>query len=121
MALSKEYKIIPLEDHQDYAYLIVLCTSRSPFDYIDDISKELNGAKPCTVVIDQILHAGNTDRRFMTFEYNGSEIESGRFAKISKKSSIRKLSCGFLNEAGLTDSPTLTSVQARMIKKGITI
>jgi len=72
-------------------------------------------------VIDQILHVGNTNKRFMAFEYNGSEIKSGSFVSIRKKSDIRKLSCDFLNEAGLADSPVLTSVQARMIKKGITI
>lgn len=121
MVLDMKYEIVPLENEQIYAYLIIICTSHSPYDYIDDISKDLDTTKLGTILIDQILHVGNTEKRFMAFQYDGNEIKSGSFVTIKKDSKIRKLTCDFLNNTGLVDSPTLTSIQSRMIKKGIAI
>lgn len=74
-----------------------------------------------TILFDQILHVGNTEKRFMTFQFNGNEINNGDFVIIRKDNKIRKLTCDFLNDAGLVDSSVLTSIQSRMIKKGIAI
>lgn len=101
--------------------LVIICTSHSPYDYIDDISKKLDVSKSGAILIDQILHAGNTEKRFMAFEFNGNEIKNGDFVNIKKDSEIRRLTCNFLNDTGLVDSSTLTSIQSRMIKKGIAI
>ena len=119
--MDMKYKIVPLEDEQKYAYLIIICTSHSPYDYIGDISKNLDTAKSGTILIDQILHVGNTEKRFMAFQFNGNEIKNGDFVTVKKDSKIRKLTCDFLNTSGLVDSSTLTSIQSRMIKKGIAI
>jgi len=116
-----KYKIVPLEDEQLYAYLIIICTSHSPYDYIDDISKKLDTTKSGTILIDQILHVGNTEKRFMAFPFNEGQIKNGDFVNIKKNSEIRKLTCNFLNDTGLVDNPILTSIQSRMIKKGIAI
>lgn len=115
------YKIVPLENEQMYVYLIILCSSNSPYDYIGDISKKLDTAKSGAILIDQILHVGNTEKRFMAFQYNGNEIKNGDFVTIKKDSKIRKLTCDFLNTSGLIDDSILTSIQSRMIKKGIAI
>ena len=119
--MDMKYKIIPLEDEQIYTYLIIICTSHSPYDYIDDISKKLDTTKSGTILIDQILHVGNTEKRFMAFQFNGNEIKNGDFVNIKKDSKLRKLTCDFLNDTGLVDSSILTSIQSRMIKKGIVI
>ncbi len=121
MVLDMNYKIVPLEGEQTYAYLIIICTPYSPYDYIGDISKNLDAAKQGTILVDQILHVGNTEKRFMTFQFNGNEINNGDFVSVKKDSKIRKLTCDFLNDTGLVDTPTLTSIQSRMIKKGIVI
>lgn len=121
MVLDMKYKILPLEDEQAYAYLIIICTSHSPYDYIGDISKNLDTTKQGTILVDQILHVGNTEKRFMAFQFNGSEINNGDFVTIKKDNKIRKLTCDFLNDTGLVNSPILTSIQSRMIKKGIAI
>ena len=121
MVLDKKYEIMELEDDQAYAYLIIICTPHSPYDYIGDISKNLNTTKQGTILFDQILHVGNTEKRFMTFQFNGNEINHGDFVIIRKDNKIRKLTCDFLNDAGLVDSSVLTSIQSRMIKKGIAI
>lgn len=119
--MDMKYKIVPLEDELTYAYLIIICTSHSPYDYITDISKELDATRSGTILIDQILHVGNTDKRFIAFQYNGNEIKNGDFVSIKKDSKIRKLTCDFLNDAELVDGSILTSIQSRMIKKGIVI
>ena len=119
--MDMNYKIVPLEGEQTYAYLIIICTPHSPYDYIGDISKNLDAAKQGTILVDQILHVGNTEKRFMTFQFNGNEINNGDFVSVKKDSKIRKLTCDFLNDAGLVDSSVLTSIQSRMIKKGIAI
>jgi len=116
-----KYKIVPLEDGQMYAYLIIICTSHSPYDYIGDISKKLDTTRPGTILIDQILHVGNTEKRFMSFQFNGNELKNGDFVNIKKDSNIRRLTCNFLKDTGLVESSILTSIQSRMIKKGIAI
>lgn len=57
-----KYKIVPLEDEQTYAYLIIICTPHSPYDYIGDISKNLDATRQGTILVDQILHVGNTEK-----------------------------------------------------------
>ena len=115
------YKIVPLEDEQKYIYLVIICNSNSPYDYISDIAKNLDAENTGIILVDQILHVGNTEKRFMEFQYNGSEIKNGDFVNIKKDSKIRKLTCDFLNNTGLIDGSILTSIQSRMIKKGIVI
>lgn len=119
--MDMEYKIVPLENEQAYSYLVIMCTSHSPYDYISDISKKLDASKAGSILIDQILHVGNTEKRFMSFQFNGNELKNSDFVNIKKDSELRKLTCDFLNDTGLVDSPTLTSIQSRMIKKGIAI
>ena len=119
--MDMNYKIVPLEGEQTYAYLIIICTPHSPYDYIGDISKNLDAAKQGTILVDQILHVEKKKKRFMTFQFNGNEINNGDFVSVKKDSKIRKLTCDFLNDTGLVDTPTLTSIQSRMIKKGIVI
>ena len=119
--MDMNYKIVPLEGEQTYAYLIIICTPHSPYDYIGDISKNLDAAKQGTILVDQILHVGNTEKRFMTFQFNGNEINNGDFVSVKKDSKIRKLTCDFLNDTGLVDTPTLTSIQSKKKKKGIVI
>ena len=119
--MDMEYKIVPLENEQLYSYLVIMCTSHSPYDYISDISKKLDASKTCSILIDQILHVGNTEKRFMSFQFNGNELKNSNFVNIKKDSELRKLTCNFLNDTGLVDSPILTSIQSRMIKKGIAI
>lgn len=119
--MDMEYKIVPLENEQTYSYLVIMCTSHSPYDYISDISKKLDASKTGSILIDQILHVGNTAKRFICFQFNGNELKNSDFVTIKKDSELRKLTCNFLNVTGLVDSPTLTSIQSRMIKKGIAI
>ena len=119
--MDMKYKIVPLENEQTYSYLVIMCTSHSPYDYISDIYQKLDVSKAGFILIDQILHVGNTEKWFISFQFNGNELDNCDFVNIKKDREIRRLTCDFLNDSGLVDSPTLTSIQSRMIKKGIAI
>lgn len=119
--MDTKYRIVPLENEPLYSYLVIMCTSHSPYDYINDISQKLDTSKSGFILIDQILHVGNTEKRFISFQFNGNKLKNSDFVNIKRDSKIRKLTCDFLNETGLVDSPILTSIQSRMIKKGIAI
>ncbi len=115
------YKIIPLNDTQEYIYLVILCDSRSPYDYIKDIAHDILKKESGSVLIDQILHVGNTDKRFISFTLNDGELHGGAIAAIPKGSPYRKTTCEFLKENSVMDGSILTSTQKRMINKGIAI
>ncbi len=119
--MDKAYKIVTLPSEKDYSCLVILCNSNSPFDYINDIIRDVKGRMASTILIDQILHVGNTNKRFVALDYDGEKICGSSFALIKKGSSIRKATCDYLNKMDLVESSVLTSVQIRMIKKGVAI
>ena len=119
----KKYNIIKLDNDMEYINLVIMCSANSPFDYIEEIKCDLVkcDAKGI-VIIDQILHVGNTNKRFISMKYENGDFEINHdFANISKGSSLRKISCNSLKENKLIDYSILTSIQKRMINKGIAI
>ena len=59
------YDIFNVEE-QDVKLVIVMKTSESPFDYAADIQEQLkNRGFVGTFLIDELLHSGNTDERFI--------------------------------------------------------
>lgn len=119
--MDKAYKIIPLEN-QEYAYLIILCNANSPYDYINDILKELDGKSSEKVLIDQMLHVGNNEKRFITFKCDDqNSVLEKRFVRIKKDSPLRRTSCEFFRGNEIIENSILSSIQKRMIKKGIVI
>lgn len=116
-----DYQIFPLKDSREYTHLIVLTDPcLSPFDCVDNLSGEpvLNG--PRTVLVDQLLHAGNGRERFLKIPLNDQE-DHADFVHVKKTDPVRKITCDFLRKSGLSNHPALTSVQSRMIGKGIAI
>ncbi len=115
------YKIIPLCIAQEYIYLIILCDSHSPYDYIKDIAHDVLKKGSGNILIDQLLHVGNTNKRFISFTLHDGELHDGVIAAIPKGSPYRKTTCEFLKDNSVMDSSILTSIQKRMINKGIVI
>lgn len=121
----KKYNIIKLDSCLEYNDLIIMCNANSPFDYINEIEEDilkLNDER--VILIDQILHVGNTDKRFIKFSYELDDTKVNRkceFVNIPKRSELREISCNYLKENKLVDYSILTSIQKRMINKGITI
>ncbi|EOU2128457.1 type II toxin-antitoxin system RnlB family antitoxin [Clostridium perfringens] len=119
----KEYNILKLYDDTECINLVIMCNANSPFDYIEMIKDDLIKCKlEGKIIIDQILHVGNTKKRFISMKYeNGEFMINHDFENISKGSLVRRVSCNYLKENKLVDYSILTSIQKRMINKGITI
>ncbi len=118
----KTYKILQLNNDEQYACLIVICTADSPYNYLDVISKEIEKDKLTgKVLIDELLHVGNNSKRFLEFEIVDSGLSNERFVNVSKDSFYREKTCEFYRKSNLLDGSILSSIQKRMISKGIVI
>ena len=119
----KEYNILKLDSNEEYVNLIIMCNANSPFDYMEMIKDDLIKSNiEGKIIIDQILHVGNTNKRFIGIDYKNGNLEINHdFVNISKGSLLRKVSCDYLKENKLIDYSILTSIQKRMIIKGIAI
>lgn len=104
---------------------VILTTPEEPFTLIDDISSYLKNNK-CSgnIIIDQLLHSGNNDERFISGIFNGQTFDkaSFRFEPIKKQAVERKYMCDFLrNDENLLDFSLLTKEQKALIKHGFNI
>lgn len=109
---------------ETYKVLITIFNSDSPLEYLPEIEKKLLSEKIYgNVLIDQILHVGNTQDRFLALciDENGFRKDTMKVVSISKSSQYRKLSCDFLKKTDVFEFSILSSVQKKMIGKGISI
>lgn len=102
--------------------LIVMKTCEPPFNYLSAISQYLKSTSfSGTVVIDQLLHSGNTNERFIVVLFDGEQFlkSSFEFKIIDRRSQIRKYICDFLREdPEAIDFTILNQSQKRLISKG---
>ncbi|MBS7158956.1 MAG: type II toxin-antitoxin system RnlB family antitoxin, partial [Collinsella sp.] len=73
--------------------LVVMKTSEPPFDYLAEIEASLREKHYIGVVmIDELLHSGNTEERFIQGYFDGARFDSGQFAfeLVPKKSKLRE-------------------------------
>lgn len=118
----KAYKLLKLNSDTEYVYLVVMCTANSPYDYLDSISIDLGKINfSGKVLLDQMMHTGNTEKRFIKFDFDKHNLLNGEYVNIKKDSSYRKTVCEYLQNSNYLDGSILTSIQRRMIQKGITI
>lgn len=112
--------------NKENKYIIFSTTYISPLEFIKDIEKELNKImnNSSEVFFDFLLSSGNGNERFGKIVYNGDsfDMNSFEFINIPKKSDLRAFSINYYRdkEENLENS-ILTSVQKKMIKKGIVI
>lgn len=119
----KDFDIIKLD--MDNKILVLICTSESPFSYIKEIANKLreihfNG----TVIIDELLHSGNNEERFIRCIYKDGEFlnESFGFINVPKQSGLRKYICDYLrSDFEYLNLSSLSSVQIKLIKKDCVI
>lgn len=120
----KMYDIIKLED-SEYNGLVIMCSANSPKAYLSLIYSELKEKNVHgKIIIDEILHVGNTNKRFMYFEFNENSLLDDvkiKFVDIKKGNTLRKISCEYLRVNGLVEYSILSSIQKRMINIGIAI
>lgn len=109
---------------ESHKVLITLFNSDSPLEYLQEIEKRLMSEKIYgNVLIDQILHVGNTQERFLSIyiDQNGFAKDTIEILNVPKESIYRKLSCDFLKKTDELEFSILSSVQKKMIRKGIVI
>ena len=117
-----KYKIIKLDNDTAYSYLVVLCSSESPYLYLEEIADELKSKQQTEkILLDQILHVGNNDKRFLEFQFSNKRLIDAKFVNIKKGSIYRVKSCDYLRNYDVLENTILTSIQYRMISKGIVI
>lgn len=119
----KEFNILSLYNNE-YSALITMCISESPLNYLLDIEEELKEKKLYgNMIIDQILHSGNNEERFLTF-YFDKDVNKQlilKFVSIPKTTNVRRIACENLMNLDLLNYSILSSIQRRMIEKGIVI
>lgn len=118
------FDIVSLDD-KDIKILVIMKTSDSPFDFVDELQEQLKTIDFCGLfVIDELLHSGNNEERFISGFFDGNSFDNSkfRFEYIAKKSTIRSYMCNYLqsdlevlNYSGLTDK------QQKLISHGCVI
>ncbi|WP_405316143.1 type II toxin-antitoxin system RnlB family antitoxin [Faecalibacillus faecis] len=121
----KDYKIVSI-DYSEYKVMIFSEEIEHPLSNIKEIEKDLENMnlKNYKVIFDMILCRGNTKYRFIECIFDGHYLQenSMEVLTVNKKHDIRKISTKFLsNNRELVENSILTSVQQRMILKGIAI
>lgn len=113
-------------NNKDYKAIIFSNTYESQLFYLEDITKELKNQKinNCKILFDKILIVGNTSERYTEAIFDGEKFidSSFKYVKIDKKSNIRKISTDYMrSNISILNNSILTSLQIKMIKKGIVI
>lgn len=105
--------------------LVVMKTSEPPFDYISEIESSLKERHYIGVVlIDELLHSGNTEERFIRGYFDGNKFDNGKFAfeSVAKKSKLREHMCFYLfRDKKSLEVSILTSRQQHLIEHGCVI
>lgn len=106
----------------NYGIVVVMKTSEPPFDYLSELSTHLKLIKfQGSVVIDQLLHCGNTNERFIVGYFDGEQFQKNSFSfeTVDRRSPIRKYICDFLrDDQEVIDLTILNQSQKRLISKG---
>ncbi|MNW61741.1 hypothetical protein D3C74_398260 [compost metagenome] len=103
--------------------LLILTNSDSPLNPISEIEKITSKFKNSRILIDQILHCGNTDERYISLEIADGKVNKSSicFFTISKGDIIREESRKILCDNNLIEFSILSNIQKKMLKKGISI
>lgn len=121
----KSYKIIKT-NYENYEAIIFAQSYETPFLYLDEVSHELKeqGVCNCRVVFDMLLSVGNTTERYTEAIFDGEKFIESSFksVKIDKKDKIRKIVVDYIKtNSSIVENSILTSLQVKMINKGIAI
>ena len=115
------YDIFNVEE-QDVKLVIVMKTGESPFDYAADIQEQLkNRGFVGAFLIDELLHSGNNDERFIKGFFDGEEFDKGKFVfeQIERSNKIRDFACQYLrSDMDVLNYSCLTERQQKLISHG---
>ena len=121
----KKYNILKI-NNENYKIIIFSNSYETPFLYLENIIEELKeqNLSACKVIFDMLLCRGNTTERYTEAIFNGEQFvdSSFKYVKIDKKSELRKIALNIIESNSLVlDNSVLTSLQKKMINKGIAI
>ena len=112
-------------DKENIKILVIMKTSDSPFDFISEIQEQLKVIGFSGLfVIDELLHRGNTEERFISGFFDGNIFDNSRFKfeNIAKKSEIRSYICEYLkSDIDALYYSKLTDRQQKLIAHGCVI
>jgi hypothetical protein len=115
------FSILELSDKK-YDLLVIMKTYEAPFGFLDQIAKELTDRRFVgTILVDELLHSGNNDERFIRAFFDGEKFDKSAFMfeSIDRRNEIRKISCETLrNELDIIDYSILNNAQKCLISKG---
>lgn len=118
------FDIIKLNE-ENVEILVIMKTSESPFEFVSELQEKLQEIKfSGTLIIDELLHSGNTEERFIKGSFNGHSFDDSkfRFENIARKSIIRNYICEYLkSEEDVLLYSGLTVNQQKLILKGCVI
>ncbi len=121
----KDYEIVSI-NNDEYDAIIYSESQIAPFEYINNIEKDLKNLnfKIKRVLFDMILCRGNNLDRFIKCDFDGESLVKSTMEviRINKKDSLRKISTEYLSkQKDKVENSILTSIQKKMIIKGIAI
>lgn len=119
------YNILKV-NNEDYKVIIFSNSYETPLLYLENISEDLKlqNISNCKVVFDMLLCKGNTTERYTEAIFDGEKFldSSFKYIKVDKKNELRKIALDFIkSNTSILDDSILTSLQIKMINKGIVI
>lgn len=118
-----KFYVSKLKNFNDFIALLLLTNSDAPLTPIDEIEKTVSSMEYGHILIDQILHSGNSEDRFITLDVKNGRVvrNSISFYTVPKDAYVRNISRNLLFQHNLIDFSILSSIQKRMLKSGISI
>lgn len=119
------FEVISLEK-TEYDFVVFSKSIESPLHNIPAICSAIKEQYPyeCKIMFDMLLSIGNTSDRFVEAKFDGECIivETITSKKIAKKSDLRQIGLNYLlNNDAILERSILTSVQKKLLKRGIAI
>jgi predicted AAA+ superfamily ATPase len=112
-------------DNEKYNILIIMKTYEAPLNYLDEIAKKLRELQfRGVVLIDELMHSGNNNDRFIKGFFDGENFDKNAFSfeMVDRRNEIRKYSCDLLRkDPEIFDFSGLNEAQKKLINKGLYI
>lgn len=119
-----EFEVFRTEE-PDFKIIIAMKTCEAPLRYVSEIGKYLKSSNYIgSVLIDQLLHSGNTGERFISAMFNGERFENNsfEFTPIQRQHKVRQYMNSILrNNPESLHFTLLSDAQKQLILAGLDI
>lgn len=119
-----DFEIVKL-NNENTEILVVMKTDDSPFEILNEIQEQLREVNVAgKILIDELLHSGNTEERFISGYFDGLlfDNETFCFENIARRDGVRNYICEYLrSDIDLLAYSCLTEKQQKLILSGCII